>query len=109
MVLIQLHRPMAEHRFVIDNISIQGIGEVLPLSLTGIQALRNNEKAITVKWQMSNVQEGTVFNVQRSVNGVDFTTLNSLTANDYKASASYNYLDDQAPAVSQNLYYRCRA
>lgn len=93
-------------RVVMDNISVQGIGEVLPLHLTGIQALRNNEKDITVKWQMSNVQEGTMFNVQRSVNGIDFTTLNGLTEKEYKASNSYTYLDVHAPAVAQPLYYR---
>jgi hypothetical protein len=93
-------------RVVMDNISVQGIGEVLPLNLTGIQALRNNEKDITVKWQISNVQEGTMFNVLRSVNGVDFTTLTTLTEKEYKASNSYTYLDDRTPAISQPLYYR---
>jgi hypothetical protein len=92
-------------RVVMDNISVQGIGEVLPLNLSGLQALRN-EKDITVKWRMNNVQKGTMFNVQRSVNGVDFTTLNSLTENENKASNSYTCLDDHAPAVQQPLYYR---
>jgi hypothetical protein len=94
------------NRLVFDNISIQGIGSVLPLSFTGIQALRNNEKAITVKWQMNNVQEGTLFNVQRSFNGIDFATLNSLTENEYKPSNTYNYVDNYVPAVAQPLYYR---
>jgi hypothetical protein len=93
-------------RVVMDNISVQGIGQVLPLSFTGIQALRNNEKAVTVKWQMNNVEEGTLFDVQRSLNGVDFTTLSSLTENEYKTSKAYNYLDNHAPGVSQPLYYR---
>lgn len=93
-------------RVVLDDISIQGIGEVLPVSLTGIQALRNNEKNITVKWQMNNVQEGTKFNVQRSLNGVDFTTLNSVIENEYKTSNAYNSTDNQVPVVAQPLYYR---
>ena len=93
-------------RVVFDNISIQGIGSVLPISLSGIQALRNNEKNITVKWKMNNVQEGTTFNVQRSVNGVDFTTLSSFTEKEYKTSNTYNYPDNQAPVVAQPLYYR---
>lgn len=93
-------------RLVLDNISIQGIGEVLPLSLTGIQAVRNNEKSITVKWQMNNVQEGTTFNVQRSVNGVGFTTLNTFTEKEYKISNVYNYSDNQAPVGAQPVYYR---
>lgn len=93
-------------RVVIDNISIQGIGEVLPVSLTGIQAFRYNTNDVTVKWQMNNVQEGTRFNIQRSINGVDYTTLNNITENEYKTTNAYNYLDNHVPAGSQPLYYR---
>jgi len=93
-------------RVVIDNISIQGIGEVLPVSLTGIQAFRHNTNDVTVKWQMSNVQEGTRFNIQRSANGVDYITLNNITENEYKTTNAYNYLDDHVPVGSQSLYYR---
>lgn len=95
-------------RLVLDNISIQGIGEVLPVTLTGIQALRNNDKSISVKWQASNVPEGTVFNVQRSTNGVDYSSLNSFTENEYKLASSYSYIDGHVPVVSQKLYYRIK-
>lgn len=95
-------------RLVLDNISIQGIGEVLPVTLTGIQALRNNDKSISVKWQASNVPEGTVFNVQRSTNGVDYSSLNSFTENEYKLANSYSYIDGHVPVVSQKLYYRIK-
>lgn len=93
-------------RVVMDNISIQGIGEVLPVSLTGIQAFRNNTNDVTVKWQMNNVQEGTRFNIQRSINGVDYSTLNNITENEYKIANAYNYLDNHVPVGSQPLYYR---
>lgn len=95
-------------RLVLDNISIQGIGQVLPVTLTGIQALRNNDKNISVKWQASNVPEGTIFNVQRSTNGVDYSSLNSFTENEYKLASSYSYIDGNVPAVSQKLYYRIK-
>lgn len=95
-------------RLVLDNISIQGIGEVLPVTLTGIQALRNNDKNISVKWQASNVPEGTIFNVQRSTNGVDYSSLNSFAENEYKLASSYSYIDGNVPAVSQKLYYRIK-
>lgn len=95
-------------RVVLDEISIQGIGEVLPVNLTGIQALRNNDKSISVKWQVNNVQEGTVFNILRSSNGIDFNPLNSFTENDYKLTNSYSYIDDHVSALSQKLYYRIR-
>jgi hypothetical protein len=93
-------------RLVVDSIAINGIGEVLPLSLTGIQAFRNNTNDVTVKWQMNNVQEGTRVNIQRSTNGVDYSTLNNITENEYKTTNAYNYLDNHVPAGSQLLYYR---
>ena len=93
-------------RFVFDNISIQGIGSVLPVTFTGIQALRNNDKNVSLKWQVNNVQEGSVFTIQRSTNGVDFLTLNSFTENENKTAYSYNYFDGFAPVVSPALYYR---
>lgn len=94
------------HRVVVDSISIVGIGEVLPVSLTGIQAFRHNTNDVTVKWQMNNVQEGTRFNIQRSTNGVDYTTLNNITENEYKTTNAYNYFDNHVPVGSQPLYYR---
>lgn len=97
-------------RLVVDNISIQGIGEVLPvtLSLTGIQALRNNDKNIAVKWQAKNVEEGSVFNVERSVNGTDFTTINRFTERESKSVGSYNYEDHQVPGNVQTVFYRIK-
>jgi hypothetical protein len=94
------------HRVVVDSISIVGIGEVLPVSLTGIQAFRHNTNDVTVKWQMNNVQEGTRFNIQRSTTGVDYTTLSNITENEYKTTNAYNYLDNHVPVGSQPLYYR---
>jgi len=96
-------------RVVLDDISVQGIGEVLPVSLTGIQAFRNNSNDINVKWQMNNVEAGTTFNIQRSANGVDYTTLNRVTEKEYKAINAYNYLDDHVPVVAQPLYYRVQS
>jgi hypothetical protein len=95
-------------RLVIDNISIQGIGTVLPLTFTGLQALRNNDKIVSLKWQMSNVREGNVFNVERSLNGTDFTTINRFTQQDDQLTGSYQYDDNQAPGNAPAIYYRIK-
>ncbi|WP_205513367.1 T9SS type A sorting domain-containing protein [Longitalea arenae] len=93
-------------RLVLDNISIQGIGAVLPARVNNIQALRNNTNGIELKWQMSHVQAGTVFEVQRSTNGTDFTTVNNYKEKEYKATNSYTCSDQHVPAVFSKLYYR---
>ncbi|THU35876.1 T9SS type A sorting domain-containing protein [Niastella caeni] len=96
------------NRLVLDNISIQGASQVLPLTLTGIQALRGNDKNIAVKWQVNNVHEGSVFNVERSVNGTDFTTINRFTERASKAAGSYSYEDNQSPGDAQVVFYRIK-
>jgi hypothetical protein len=97
-----------QHRVVLDNISVQGIGELLPLTLTGIQAAHSNEKNIAVKWQVNNVREGSVFNVERSVNGSDFTTVNRFIERESRSAFSYSYEDGQVPGEVKALYYRVK-
>jgi hypothetical protein len=96
-------------RLVVDNISIQGIGSVLPLQLTGIQANHNNAKNVTIKWQVANVREGTHFHVRRSVNGTDFTDINIFTEQQTQNNNSYSYIDADLPTGAQQLYYRIEA
>ncbi|MBO9203570.1 MULTISPECIES: T9SS type A sorting domain-containing protein [Niastella] len=95
-------------RVVVDNISIQGIGSTLPLTFTGVQALRKNDKMVSLKWQMVNVGEGNVFNVERSLNGTDFTTINRFTQQDDQLTASFQYEDNQAPGNVPAIYYRIK-
>jgi hypothetical protein len=95
-------------RLVVNNISIDGLGAVLPLSLTGIQASHSNDKNISVKWQVNNVHEGSVFNVERSLNGSDFTMLNSFTEKETRSSGSYNFEDSKVPANAPVVFYRIK-
>jgi len=93
-------------RLVVDSINIQGIGVVLPVSITGVQAL-HTDKNVLVKWQVTNVHEGSVFNVERSLNGTDFTTINSFPENETRPANSYSYEDKQAPG-NDKVYYRIK-
>jgi hypothetical protein len=95
-------------RLVVDDISVQGVGAVLPLTFTGLQAYRNNDKMVSLKWQMTNVQEGDVFNVERSLNGTDFTTINRFTEKENHLTGSYQYDDNQAPGNAPAIYYRIK-
>jgi hypothetical protein len=95
-------------KLVVDSINIQGIGEVLPVSITGVQALHNDDKNVSVKWQVTNVHEGSVFNVERSTNGSDFTTINRFREQETKSTGSYSYEDNQAPGNAQAIYYRIK-
>jgi hypothetical protein len=95
-------------RLVADYISIQGISSVLPMRLSDFTAELNKEKSINVNWQMNNVAKGSRFNVQRSVNGVDFSTINSFTEANDQLSGTYNYTDADFAAVEDQLFYRIK-
>jgi hypothetical protein len=95
-------------RLVVNNISIDGLGTVLPLSLTGIQASHSDDKNISVKWQVNNVHEGSIFNVERSLNGSDFTMLNSFTEKETRSTGSYSFEDGKVPVNSPAVYYRIK-
>jgi len=95
-------------RLVADNISVQGIGSLLPLSITGIQAAFDNNRNIKVQWQASNIRANSTVHVERSVNGTDFTDIHTFTEQESKAAASYNYTDASLPADAQAVYYRIK-
>lgn len=95
-------------RLVADYISIQGVSSVLPMRLSNFSAELNKEKSIDVNWQMNNVAKDSRFHVQRSVNGVDFTTINSFTETEGKLSGSYSYVDSDFAAGEEQLFYRIK-
>lgn len=95
-------------RLVVDDITVQGIGSLLPLSITGIQAAFDNNRNINVQWQASNIRASSTVHVERSVNGTDFTDIHKFTEQESKAAASYNYTDAGVPADAQAVYYRIK-
>lgn len=96
------------NRLVADYISIQGISSVLPMRLSSISAELNKEKSIDINWQMSNVAKGSRFHVQRSVNGVDFTTINNFAETEDKQSGSYSYADGDFATGEEHVFYRIK-
>jgi len=96
------------NRLVTDYISIQGVSSVLPMRLSNFSAELNKEKSINVNFEMNNVAKGSRFYVQRSVNGVDFTTINTFTETDNKLSGLYNYTDGDFAAGEEQVFYRIK-
>jgi len=95
-------------------ITVQSFSQIITvrsagMQLTGIQVNHDNTKNVTINWQVANVREGTHFHVRRSVNGTDFTDINSFTEQQTQNNNSYSYTDADLPAGSQQLYYRIEA
>ncbi len=73
------------------------------VSLNGIVA----EEKIKIKWMVQNDEDIVKYEVQKSENGVSFTTINSSTANQLSSMSSYFFIDNN-PILGTN-YYRVKA
>ena len=73
---------------------------ILPIEITSFKATWQNKMPF-LQWTALNTQNTQAFNVQRSVDGINFSTIAQVNAN---AGASYNYQDPNAP--NNTVYYR---
>ena len=77
----------------------------LPVSFTAISATEAGN-AVNVKWNTAKETNIASYEVERSSNGVAFTTINSTKA---EAATSYAIEDASIPATATTLYYRIKA
>ncbi len=81
-------------------------GTTLPLKLPVFKSTINNTNA-QLTWQTANEVNISHFNIQRSSNGVAFTTIDKTTAADTSnASQQYSYTDKDAFTGANVWYYR---
>lgn len=81
---------------------------VVPVTLTTIEAVRQKDESILVKWHSENETGIQHYEIQRSDKGVNFTSIgNTLPANNNSGSASYNYTDSKP--LSEDNYYRIKS
>jgi len=79
----------------------------LPLQILSFTAQKQNSNVI-LQWQTANEVNTNYFNIQRSSNGKDFTTIGNVGATDVSGVNNYTYTDLLTSNVSPltNLYYR---
>jgi hypothetical protein len=78
---------------------------LLPLHITSFTAVRNNDGAL-VSWSAANIDEWTSFEVQRSLNGQDFTTVQTITAGNDQSN--FQVQDNDAAVKIATVYYRIK-
>ena len=84
------------------------VGFLLPLRLISFEANRRGE-AVILNWNTDNERNMIGFEIQRSYDGVDFTTLGSLPSTpDVNGVGKYQYTDDKAITSTGKIYYRIR-
>src|SRR5690606_6194414 len=84
------------------------VNNVLPLVMLHFEAaLQSN--TVQLKWQTANEINTSYFNVQRSADSRNFTTVGIVKANNVSGINHYSYEDNSAGIFSQKLYYRLQA
>jgi len=90
---------------VFDNLSIGPVNIPLPVNFIGLVAERNPvTKSVDLKWDVSEEIDVAEYQVERSTNGISFTSAGSVPA---KGKSIYTYADNNVP--SGTLYYRIKS
>jgi hypothetical protein len=88
----------------IDNIVfIPNVG-VLPVKLVSFEGT-NTDQGNTLKWTVAENESGNYFEIEKSIDGRNFTRLNTSSATDRAGKEQYNFTDARASAAS---YYRIK-
>lgn len=88
-----------------NRISSSSTPIVLPLKLISFTAKLQKSNSVVLNWQTTNEINVSHFNLQRSINGTDFTTIGQLKA---IGNGEYHFTDDIQYLMFgiSNLYYR---
>ncbi len=81
---------------------------VLPLTLLNFDVAKQGATA-QLSWQTANEVNTSYFDIQRSTNGIDFTTIGKVTAKGNSGiNNNYSFADDVSTAATGKLYYRLK-
>lgn len=86
----------------ITNVSTFTKSSALPLNLLSFNAVLQNKQVLT-QWQTTNEVNVSHMNLQRSVDGINFSSIGRTEAT---GNGSYNFTDATLPANAKTLYYR---
>ncbi len=103
----KINNPAGTATGKIDNIRITVFynNAVLPVDLISFSATKNN-KTVTLNWKTANEINMTGYEVQRSTDGNNFSTITSIPSHNNISVTQYNY-NDVSPSGTV-LYYRLK-
>lgn len=84
---------------------IDPTGGVLAIKINYFNASKGNGFN-TLNWQAACSSSQAIFELERSVDGVNFTNINSITASQARCASPFSYNDNTAPAGT--VFYRIR-
>ena len=83
-----------------------GGGTVLATTLTRFSAALTAPRIAGLTWAAVNETANRLYDIQRSTDGQNFTTVNTITAQGDASGADYSYTDNLDNSISGNVYYR---
>ncbi|MFY7964286.1 MAG: DUF7619 domain-containing protein [Chitinophagaceae bacterium] len=89
--------------------TISYIGTVTPVKILGYEVTQKNSNSVLNTWTTSNEINITSFNIERSINGHDFTQIGRVQAKN-TLDNTYQFSDNNLPVLTKNLiiYYRLK-
>jgi hypothetical protein len=107
---IGLNGTVSVPNYSLASFSEFGIGfgnTVLPVTLTSFDATVVNDDEVLLDWKTESEYNNDYFEVERSADGVDFTSIGKVLGNGTTTSAHTYQLVDRTPVTGVN-YYRLR-
>ena len=89
---------------VFDNFSIGPLNSPLPVNFIGLVANRTPDNNVGLKWDVSEEVNVREYQVERSENGLNFSTIGSVPV---KGKSIYAFTDNPVPA--NTVYYRVKS
>ncbi|MDF2456444.1 MAG: hypothetical protein K0R51_2437, partial [Cytophagaceae bacterium] len=105
-IVIGYDHPSASGSYAayIDDVIIDIDLVALPVTLLSVEAQRENNELVSIGWKTANEIDMKHYEVERSVDGILFTTVHTIDAT---GNMSYSTIDRNAGAAS--VYYRIKA
>ncbi len=88
-----------------SNIIVATVGNPLPITFESFTASKQN-KSVVLNWKSAQMEEVEKFEILRSLNGKDFTSIGFVPA--FTVQTTYSYTDN-AVTASGKVYYRVRS
>jgi hypothetical protein len=79
----------------------------LPIELLSFTAKANRNDAV-LNWQTGAGKDLSSFEIERSANGTDFSSINEVNANASSTGSLYHYVDQDAARVGLDVFYRLK-
>jgi hypothetical protein len=83
---------------------ITSCGTVVPVTITNLTAKRNNDKSISINWNVATEVDVAQYYVERSADGSNFSTIGTTMPAANNAGAAAYHINDLMPLGTDNFY-----